>query len=125
MVLVTLSVAACGTGAPPGGGPTGSTKASIIHVTATPAGCQPRPARVPAGPIEVIATNLDAPTVSEVEVRSSNLSHVLGEKENLIEGLSATFTAYLDKGDYIVNCPGAVRGHWPLVAFVTSHPKPS
>jgi iron uptake system component EfeO len=88
----------------------------VIRVTATPEGCQPSPARVPAGPIEVVATNLDAPTVSEVEVRTSDLSQVLGEKENLIEGMTAQFSAYLARGRYIVNCPGATEPHWLLVA---------
>ena len=123
LVPVSLLLAACGAGTPSRG--TGSAKVTIIRVTATPAGCAPKPALVPAGPVEVIATNLDAPTVSEVEIRTSDLSHVLGEKENLIEGLSATFTAFLQKGNYIVNCPGAARGHWRLVARATSDPKQS
>jgi hypothetical protein len=71
---------------------------------------------VPAGEIEVLATNLDAPTVSEVEIRSSNFSQVLGEKENLIQGMSARFSISLPKGSFIVNCPGAAKSHWTLTA---------
>jgi len=88
----------------------------VVKVTATPEGCRPEPGRVPAGAIEVVATNLDAPTISEVEVRTSNLSEVMGEKENLIEGMTAQFSADLAPGRYIVNCPGAAVSHWSLVA---------
>jgi iron uptake system component EfeO len=71
---------------------------------------------VPAGPVEVVVTNLDAPTVSEVEVRTSDLSSVLGEKEDLVEGMTAQFSAFLGPGRYVVNCPGATEPHWLLIA---------
>jgi hypothetical protein len=120
-LLVPLVLcAACGNAAAPA--PGGS--AHVVRITATPSGCPAIPARVPAGTVVVVATNLDAPTVSEVEVRSANLSRVLGEKENLIEGMTAKFTISLAEGKFVVNCPGAAESHWPLTA-VRPQTKPS
>jgi hypothetical protein len=96
--------------------PDGSADATVVRITATPSGCAPVPESVPAGVIEVIATNLDAPTVSEVEIRSGDLSRVLGEKENLIQGISARFSISLGAGSFVVNCPGAAESHWTLTA---------
>jgi hypothetical protein len=97
----------------------------VVRITATPSGCPPIPARVPAGAVEVFASNLDAPTVSEVEVRSGNLSEVLGEKENLIQGMSAKFSISVAKGSYVVNCPGAAQSHWTLTAVGARTKSPS
>ena len=74
------------------------------------------PDRVRAGTVEIVADNLDSPTVSEVEVRTGDLAVVLGEKENLIEGVSGSFTVDLPQGQYVVDCPGALQGRWPLTA---------
>ncbi len=89
--------------------------ATVVRISATPSGCQPSPDRVGAGTVEVVVTNLNAPTVSEIEIRTANLSQVLGERENLIEGLSGSFDIRLEAGRYVVNCPGAAREQWPLV----------
>ncbi len=86
----------------------------VVRVTVTPSGCHPVPGSVPAGEVQIVVTNLNAPTVSEVEIRTGNFSQVLGERENLVEGLSQTFELHLERGRYIVNCPGAVQQQWPL-----------
>jgi hypothetical protein len=112
-----LALALCGAcGNTSTSGPSGATNAVVVRITVTPSGCPPIPARVPAGAVEVVVSNLDAPTVSEVEVRSANLSQVLGEKENLIQGMSAKFSISVAKGTYVVNCPGAAQSHWTLTA---------
>lgn len=69
-----------------------------------------------------MVTNLDAPNVSEVELRTNDLSEVIGERENLIEGLSGTFTVQLKSGSYIVNCPGAHQQQWPLDVVTATGP---
>jgi iron uptake system component EfeO len=115
LLLALALCSACGSTSTSGAG--GSTNAVVVRITATPSGCPPVPARVPAGVVEVIASNLDAPTVSEVEVRSGNLSQVLGEKENLIQGMSAKFSISVSTGTYVVNCPGAAESHWALTAI--------
>lgn len=113
VVLVAVSAASCTIKS---ASPAADNRGTVVRVTVTPAGCAPEPARVPAGPVSVIADNLDAPTVSEVEIRTEDMSRVMGEKENLVEGMSAEFTASLTPGRYIVNCPGASRPHWTLSA---------
>jgi len=96
---------------------------SQVRVNVTPAGCPPIPSRVSAGAVGITATNVDAPTVSEIEIRSSDLSRVIGEKENLIEGLSQTFSIYLEQGRYMISCPGAVKQYWSLVVSSTATPE--
>jgi len=110
----SLGLAACGYSVHSGQGTTGN-GVQVVRVTVTPSGCRPVPGRVAAGEVEIIVTNLNAPTVSEVEIRTGNFSRVVGERENLVEGFSDTFDLHLERGQYIVNCPGAVQQHWPLV----------
>jgi hypothetical protein len=123
LLLAPVLLAACGEAST--SAPRSSADAVVVRISATPSGCPPIPARVPAGAVEVIATNLDAPTVTEVEVRSANLSQVLGEKENLIQGMSARFSISVADGNYVVNCPGAARSHWALTAVRPSKKSPS
>jgi iron uptake system component EfeO len=91
--------------------------AAVVTVRVTPVGCDPEPASVGAGPVEFVVRNVDAPAISEVEVRTENLDHVLGEQENLVQGLSGRFSTTLSPGYYVVDCPGAANGRW---AFVVS-----
>jgi deferrochelatase/peroxidase EfeB len=51
-------------------------------------GCEPKPAKIPAGPVDFNVTNSGAGSVSEAELRTSDLAHILGEQENLTPGLS-------------------------------------
>jgi iron uptake system component EfeO len=55
--------------------------------------------------------NRDAGAVSEAELRTSDLSHILGEQENLTPGLSGSFSLDLQPGSYQINCPGAAQPH--------------
>ena len=51
-------------------------------------------------------SNQNAGAVSEAELRTSNLSHILGEQENLTPGLSGGFSLIVQPGRYVINCPG-------------------
>jgi iron uptake system component EfeO len=55
--------------------------------------------------------NQNAEAVSEAELRTSDLSHILGEQENLTPGLSGSFSLDLQPGSYKINCPGAAQPH--------------
>src|ERR1700734_361409 len=123
LLLALALLSACGNTST--SGPGGSSNAVVVRITTPPSGCPPVPARVPSGVVEVVVSNLDAPTVSEVEVRSANLSQVLGEKENLIQGMSARFSISVAEGNYVVNCPGAARSHCALMAVRPSKKSPS
>jgi iron uptake system component EfeO len=88
----------------------------VVRISVTPSGCEPKPAHVRSGHIDFVVANVGAPTASEIEIRTSDLSKVLGERENLVEGLSASFILSLPAGNYVVSCPGAIEQRWPLVA---------
>jgi iron uptake system component EfeO len=87
---------------------------STVNIALTPSGCQPQPATVKAGDITVNVSNKDAGAVSEAELRTGDLSHILGEQENLTPGLSGGFELNIDPGTYVINCPGASKMHWNL-----------
>lgn len=98
---IVSGVSACGSsGESNGGGHTLSFKL-------TDAGCEPAEARAPAGPITFEATNDGSATVTELEVLDGD--QVLGEKENLTEGLSGSFSLNLDKGTYTLYCPNGTE----------------
>jgi iron uptake system component EfeO len=86
-------------------------KQLTVTITLTPQGCAPKPAKVPAGQIQFNVKNKNAGAVSEAELRTSNLSHILGEQENLTPGLSGGFALVVQPGKYVVNCPGAAQQH--------------
>src|ERR1700744_6336363 len=88
-----------------------SGKTTTVSISLTPQGCAPKPAKVAAGDVSFNVTNKDASAVSEAELRTSNLSKILGEQENLTPGLSGGFELTLQPGSYKINCPGASQQH--------------
>src|SRR5579875_1021512 len=91
-----------------------SGKTTTVTISLTPQSCAPKPATVAAGDIQFTVTNKDASAVTEAELRTSNLSKILGEQENLTPGLSGGFELTLPPGTYKINCPGASQQHWTL-----------
>ncbi len=96
--LAPLLIAGCGSDEEV---PKGAKKLSF---ELTDAGCVPNTAKAPAGPIIFEVENAGTSTVSEFEVLEG--STILGEKENLSEGFSASFSLTLDGGEYTIYCPG-------------------
>ena len=86
-----------------------------IKVALTDAGCEPTPATARAGAVVFAITNADSAKVTEVELKTQDLKHILGEKESLTPGLKGTFTLNLAKGTYKVVCPGAKQDTWDFV----------
>ncbi|HEY7269270.1 MAG TPA: cupredoxin domain-containing protein [Dehalococcoidia bacterium] len=78
--------------------------AQQIKVTLTSAGCDPATINAKSGPIKFTITNQGANAVSELEVLDGN--HVIGEVENVIPGLSRSFTINANPGEYTLACPG-------------------
>ena len=95
-------------------------KSSTVKIDLTAQGCEPKPAKVLAGPIEFQVTNSGAGSVSEAELRTSDLAHILGEQENLTPGLSGGFSLTIQPGTYKVSCPGASQPHWTLTVTGTA-----
>ena len=86
-------------------------KQITVTINLTPQSCTPKPATVTTGQIQFNVKNKNAGAVSEAELRTSNLSHILGEQENLTPGLSGGFALVVQPGTYIINCPGASKPH--------------
>jgi iron uptake system component EfeO len=96
-------------------------KQTNVNISLTPQGCAPKPAKVSTGQVNFNVRNKNAGAVSEAELRSKDLSHILGEQENLTPGLSGGFSLTVQPGHYVINCPGASQQH---AAFtVTGKPK--
>ena len=87
-------------------------KSSTVKISLTSDGCEPKPAKVPAGAVEFDVTNSGAGSVSEAELRTSDKAHILGEQENLTPGLSGGFSLTIQPGTYKINCPGASQPDW-------------
>jgi iron uptake system component EfeO len=96
--LVALLAAGCGSSDDASAG------AKKMSFQLTDAGCDPHDAKAPAGPITFEVENAGSPSVTELEVLDGET--ILGEVENLSEGLSGSFSLTLEKGEYTLYCPG-------------------
>jgi iron uptake system component EfeO len=95
--LVALFAAGCGSS---DDAPAGAKKMAF---TLTDAGCEPNSAKAPAGPITFEVENAGTSKVTELEVMDGET--ILGEVENLSDGLSGSFSLTLEKGEYTLYCP--------------------
>jgi iron uptake system component EfeO len=86
-------------------------KQTTVNITLTPQTCTPKPAKVATGQVQFNVKNKNAGAVSEAELRTKDLSHILGEQENLTPGLSGGFSLVVQPGKYVINCPGAGQQH--------------
>jgi iron uptake system component EfeO len=96
--LLALFMVACGSNndAPAG--------AKTMSFELTDAGCVPNEAKAPAGPITFEVENAGTSSVTELEVMDGDT--ILGEVENLSDGLSGSFSLTLEQGEYTLYCPG-------------------
>jgi len=78
--------------------------ATTLSFELTDAGCVPKSAKAPAGQVFFDVENTGTQKVTEFEVLDGD--EILGEKENLSDGLSGSFTLDLEAGEYTVYCPG-------------------
>ena len=102
LVLTTGLAAACSSG----GGDQGPPEARVT-LALSDQGCAPQPAQVPSGPVTFTVTNTGSTAVTEGEIQQEN--RILGERENITEGISQDFSLRLDPGSYTVYCPGAAQ----------------
>jgi iron uptake system component EfeO len=115
VTVLALAAAGCASGSSSSGSAStaaDSGKTTAVTINLTAAGCQPSPASVPAGEVDFTVNNKSASAVSEAELRTSDLSKILGEQENLTPGLSGGFSLTIQPGTYKVNCPGASQQDW-------------
>ncbi len=102
-----LTLAACGSS---GGGSSSAASGSkatkqTVSVSITTAGCEPDKTSIPAGPTEFKVHNSGAADISETELLGAN-DIIAGEKENVVSGLSGSFTLNVKPGKYQLYCPG-------------------
>ncbi len=98
--LAALGLAACASSE--GGG------AKQLKFTLTDQGCSPAHASVAAGPVTFLVTNGGTSHTTELELRSPS-GYVLGERENLVAGLSGSFSLDLQPGTYVLACPSTAN----------------
>jgi iron uptake system component EfeO len=96
--LLSLFVAACGSG-----GDSTAPGAKAISFKITDEGCAPHNAKTTAGPIN-FEIESESSKVTEMEVLDGET--ILGEKENLTEGLNGSFSLTLGEGEYTLRCNG-------------------
>jgi iron uptake system component EfeO len=111
--LLAVFAAACGSNedAPAG--------ARTMTFELTDAGCVPHDAEAAAGPIQFEIENGGSAKVTEMEIMDGDT--VLGERENITEGLSSSFALTLEEGEYTIYCPGGPDERGTLT--VTGHLK--
>ncbi|MBS1879650.1 MAG: iron uptake system protein EfeO [Actinobacteria bacterium] len=97
--LLALFASACGSS-----GSDTAPGAKTLSFTITDAGCDPHDTKVAAGPIN-FAIESASSKVTELEVLDGET--ILGEKENLTDGLEGSFALTLEEGEYTVRCNGA------------------
>ncbi len=98
--IAALAVFAAGCGsseeAPPG--------AKKLSFELNDAGCLPHDASAPAGPVSFEITNGGSASVTELEVLEGET--ILGEREDITEGLTGSFWLTLKAGEYTLRCNG-------------------
>ncbi|MCA9829887.1 MAG: cupredoxin domain-containing protein [Dehalococcoidia bacterium] len=82
----------------------GSSGSQRINVKLTADGCEPASMSATAGAITFVVTNAGTASVTEFEVLW--VGNILGEVENVIDGLTSRFTLNLGPGEYTTLCPG-------------------
>jgi FTR1 family protein len=116
-IAAAALLAACGSTAPKG--------SKVLAVTLTDSGCTPQHINVTSGPVTFAVTNGGTSKVSEMELKDGS-GVILGESENVVEGLKGKFSLNLGPGKYVVNCPsGDAEDQGTLVATgaATAQPK--
>jgi iron uptake system component EfeO len=94
--IAAVTLTACGSSK--------SSGAKTVAVTLTDSGCTPAQISVAAGPVTFEVANGGTSKVSEMELKNAS-GVILGESENVVEGLHGKFSLNLAPGKYVVNCP--------------------
>ncbi len=95
--LLAVFATACGSS-----GDSAPADAKQVSIKLTDAGCDPRSLSVPAGPISFEIENDGSSKVTEMEVLKGET--ILGEEENLTQGMTGSFSLTLEEGEYTLHC---------------------
>ena len=114
--MTILGAAALAALAGCGGGSTAApAKGQTLSVELTDAGCAPAGMKATSGPVTFVVSNGGSDKVTELELK--NLQGIIvGERENIVGGITGSFTLDLQPGRYILNCPnGDVENNGSLL----------
>jgi len=93
--LCLLALTACGSSSKSG---------QTLKVTLTDAGCSPTKLTAKSGPVTFNVENGGTGKVSELELKSPS-GLILGERENIVSGITGSFSLVLQPGRYVLSCP--------------------
>lgn len=103
VVVVAAVLAGCGSNGS-GDKAAAGAKGQTLSLKLTDAGCTPEHLTAKAGAITFDVEGGGSGKVSELELKNAK-GIILGERENLVAGISGTFTLDLQPGTYVLNCP--------------------
>ncbi len=112
-LILSTALSACGSSEE------ASADAKKIAVQLTDAGCEPHDATAPAGPIAFEIENAGTSKVTEMELMEGE--EVLGEEENITDGLDGSFSVTLEAGKYTIYCPGGSDERGTLTVTGAKH----
>jgi iron uptake system component EfeO len=97
LAVLTFGLAACGSS-----DDSTSASAQQIEVKITDEGCDPTDLKATAGAATILVSNDDSSVNNEFEVLDGET--IVGEEENVTEGLSAEVSVDLEPGTYDIVC---------------------
>jgi iron uptake system component EfeO len=115
-----LGLAGCGSGSSSSGTSGGSAGKHTLHMTISDDGCSPAKATVPTGPVTVDVVNSGSSSVTELELLNRG-GIILGERENVVPGISGSFTLDIQPGAYTLSCPNGKHDTAALTVTGTAH----
>jgi iron uptake system component EfeO len=119
LVAVAASALAAGCG---GGSNSATSGGQTLKVLLTDSGCSPAKLTAKSGTVTFDISNGGTGRVSEFEVKSRD-GIILGERENIVSGISGSFTLDLKPGRYTLSCPnGATEDNGMLVVTSAAAP---
>ncbi|HEY1481056.1 MAG TPA: iron uptake system protein EfeO [Gaiellales bacterium] len=104
-VLIAVAAAGCGGSSSKASAPGTKT----VSMTLTDEGCSPAKISVPAGPVTFNVSNSGSAKVTEFELKNQS-GIIVGEQENVVEGIDGSFSVRIDPGKYVLSCPNG-SGH--------------
>ncbi|HST55133.1 MAG TPA: iron uptake system protein EfeO [Solirubrobacteraceae bacterium] len=110
-------MAACGSSSSSSSGGSKSLK-----FTLTDAGCTPGKVSAPAGPITVSVANGGSSKVTELELQDRH-GIIIGERENIVPGITGSFSLNLQPGTYVLNCINGTAPPGVLTVTGTARPE--
>jgi iron uptake system component EfeO len=104
LACLAVTSAACGSSSSAGSGSGSDGAGKSVAVTLSDAGCSPANVTIPAGAVTFNVSNSGSGKVTELELLNEQ-GVILGERENVVEGIPGSFSLKLQPGSYKLSCP--------------------